>query len=108
MELTLTEPTAYESFFGVRVVRGDGTGRRLTVADVPRAWLEKHFAQVDDPTRPLHRAGISLFDNLQPGVRSATVTIPIRRDALAEGTELLTLKSFWGRQRVVRTIRVTD
>ncbi len=50
VRIRLTEETGYESWFGVRVVRGEGTGRRLTVGDVPRAWLEKHSRRSTIPT----------------------------------------------------------
>jgi len=108
VRIELTQETGYESWFGVQVVRGDGTGRRLSVSDVPKRWIEKHYGLSEDPDLPLHRAGIGLYDSLPPGVPTAVVTIPIRDDAAREGVERLTLKTMWGRQRVVRTIRIID
>ena len=74
---------------GVQAVRGSGTGRRLAVGDLPRRGSSAHY--VESPTTrrgPLHRAGLYLFDRLRarrPHARR--VTIPIRADALREGTE---------------------
>ena len=108
VRIELTQEAGYESWFGVQVVRGTGPGRRLRVGDVPKQWIKKHYGRHQDPDRPLHRAGIGLYGSLPPGVRTEVVTIPIRDDGVREGVERLTLRTMWGRQRVVRTVRIVD
>ena len=108
LELELSGATGFDSWYRVQVVRGEGPGQRLRVGDVPAPWLEEHFVSVDDPRRPLYRVGAVFFGWLRAGDRTATLTIPVRRDQVEEGVERVTLKSFWDRQKVVRTVRVVD
>ena len=108
VRIALTHETGYESWYGVQVVRGEGPGRPLKVGDVPKRWVEMHYGAFEDPDLPLHRAGLGLYDQLPAGRPTAVVTIPIRDDSVREGVERLTLKTTWGRQRVVRTIRIVD
>ena len=105
---SLSEATGYDSFVGMQVVRGSGTGPRLAIGDVPERWLRRHFAKSDEPDLPLHRAGVFLFDRLRAGDRRAVLEIPIRADQVREGTERVTLKIHVNRKRVTRTVRVVD
>ena len=108
VQLTLSAATGYDTFVGVEVVAGTGPGRRLSVGDVPRRWLEQHFVRANDPDRPLHRAGLFLFDRLRSGQRSSTLSIPVLADRVREGKERVSLRIRFNRSKVVRTIRVVD
>ncbi len=108
VRVTLSAATGYDSYFVAQVVRGRGPGRRLAVGDVPKPWLERHYIRGVDPDVPLHRAGAYLYERLRAGDRTGTLTMPIRADGVREGTERVTLKVGLNRERVVRTIRVTD
>jgi len=108
IKVSLTADTGYTSYVSVQAVRGIGPGRRLKVGDLPRAWLERHFIESDDPGDPLHQAGLYLFDRLRPGQRSGEVTIPIRVDSLREGRERVSFRIQLNRERVTRTIRIVD
>ncbi|HEX6150184.1 hypothetical protein [Nocardioides sp.] len=107
VEIKLSRATGYDTYVGAQVVRGPGSGTRLTVGDIPRKWLKRHYASVDDPDRPLHKAGLYLFDRLRSGDRSVVLTIPVRSDGVREGRERITLK-LDGIGRFTRTVRVTD
>jgi hypothetical protein len=106
--VTLSAATGYDSYFVALVVRGSGPGRRLAVGDVPKPWLRRHYIRGVDPDVPLHRAGAYLFERLRAGDRTGTFSMPIRADGVREGTERVTLKIRVNRERVVRTVRVTD
>ena len=105
--VSLSAATGYDSWLGVRAVRGP-RGPRLSVGDVPARWLEHHFGETDDPEQPLHRAGFFLFDRIRAGDRGTTLSMPVRADARSEGTEWVTLEIRVNRHRVIRTIRVVD
>lgn len=109
VRIRLSAATGYDTFVSVRPVRGAAKGRpRLTVGDLPRRWLERHHVEAGGASRPLHRSGLYLATRLHPGDQTATVTLPIRKDGLREGTERLTLRVQMNRDRVVRTVRVID
>ena len=105
---TLSEATGYDSFVGVEVIRGSGNGPRLTVGDVPERWLQAHHVEESDPGRPLHRAGLFLFDRMRAGGRTATLQVPVRADRTREGTERVTFRIRVNRKQVTRTVRVVD
>jgi dienelactone hydrolase len=108
IKIALTEDTGYDSFVSVQAVRGRGPGHRLAVGDLPSAWLDRHYLDSEDPADPLHKAGLYLYDRLRPGQRTGEVTLPIRVDSLREGTERVSFRIYFNRQRVTRTIRVVD
>jgi hypothetical protein len=105
---SLSEATGYDSYVGIQVVRGSGTGPRLSAGDVPKRWLRSHYAEGEDPRRPLHRADVFLHERLRPGDRSAVFEIPVRDDRVRERPERVTLKIQVNRKSVTRTVGVVD
>ncbi len=108
IKVSLTADTGYASYVSVHAVRGIGPGRRLKVGDLPSAWLDRHHLDSEKPGDPLHQAGLYLSDRLRPGQRTGEVTLPIRVDSLREGTERVSFRIYFNRERVTRTIRVVD
>ncbi len=108
VRVELSDPAGYDSGVVVQVVKGKGPGRRLAVGDVPERWLESHFVGSGDPAKPLHKAGVFLFERLRPGEQTASLSIPVRRDSVREGVERVTLKIRFNREKMVRTVRVVD
>ena len=108
-KVTLSSAAGYDSWYGVRVVRGQGRGTRLAVGDVPARWLKRHGV----PSRvaasmPLHRVGLFLFARIRSGRTTTSVSIPTRSDAVREGRERVSLQVFGDRVRATRTVLVAD
>jgi dienelactone hydrolase len=106
--IKLSRARGIDTYLNAQVVRGPGSGERLRVGDVPKAWLKRHFVPAKNPDQPLHKVGVNLFQRLRPGDRTAVLTMPIRADGDREGTERITLKIRTGLGKVVRTIQVVD
>ncbi len=105
---TLSDPVGYDGYLSVQVIRGSGTGTRLTVADVPKRWVEQHYGQSDDPSLALHRAGMYLYDQIRSGDRSGGVVVPTRADGRREGSEHVSFRITLNGSRLTRTVRVVD
>ena len=108
VKVTLSRARGMDTYLSAQVVRGSGSGERLRVGDVPKAWAKRHFVSVKNPDRPLHKEGLVLFQRLRPGDRTAVLTMPIRADADREGRERVTFKIRTGSGKVLRTIQVVD
>ena len=80
---------------------------QLTLADLPKQWRTDQYLP-DHRGWSLARASLSLYGQLEPGARSATLSIPIARDGVREGTEFVRLEVRLGNRHFARTIRVLD
>ena len=105
---TLSKLTGYDSWLGLQVVRGSGSGPRLAVGDLPARWLEAHYVKDTGAGQPLHRAGLYLYDRMRAGDGSVTLRVPVRADRVREGTERVTFSIRFNRTKVTRTVRVVD
>ena len=85
----VAEPVDYHAFVSGTVVAGPAP--RLSGGDVPLRWL-KRFARSADPGKPLWKLKPGLFADLRAGRLTVAVSIPIRRDAVAEGRESVTVR----------------
>lgn len=108
-KVTLSSAAGYDSWYGVRVVRGEGRGTRLAVGDVPARWLKRHGVPSRvAASKPLHRVGLFLFARIRSGRTTASVSIPTRSDAVREGRERVSLQVLGDGVRTTRTVRVAD
>ncbi len=64
----------------------------MSAGDVSDEWLEQHVGPDANLDRPLWSYHPMVFESLRAGERSVVVSVPIRRDGVAEGRESLTLK----------------
>ncbi len=84
-----------------------GRGENLRGNDVPAAWLE-HHGDTSHPRRPLWRLYAGVFGEIPPGRETRTLSIPVRRDHVREGTEFLYVRFEVGDERGRYRIRVRD
>jgi hypothetical protein len=102
--VTLAKPVDYDLFVTGRVVRGHAPN--IAARDVARGWLRSHLGDKVDRDKPLWSYHPYVFGQLKSGRTRATLRIPTRRDAVAEGREALALRFKVGHTRVVRTVYV--
>ncbi|MET9972541.1 hypothetical protein ABZZ80_43410, partial [Streptomyces sp. NPDC006356] len=68
-------------------------GRELSSKDVDPAWLRDSSGASPDPERPLSKVeGLSLWVSVPAGESSAEVTVPTRKDTVAEPAESVRLR----------------
>ncbi|MDF1604841.1 hypothetical protein [Nocardioides sp. YIM 152315] len=79
----------------------------LRVGDLAERWVRTHLGGAE-PRQPLWRAGAALFDTLRPGTRRLELTLPTRRDGVAEGEETLRVRVEVGARVLFRTVAVVD
>ncbi|WP_346385708.1 hypothetical protein [Nocardioides sp.] len=102
-EIRIARGVDYELFVGGRVVGGPKPV--LRGGDVPTSWLKTHAAGTD-PDKPLQQLFASIFEQLPAGGKTVVVSLPTRRDGVAEGRESVTVLFEIDRQKWRRTVYV--
>ncbi|MGV4980664.1 alpha/beta hydrolase family protein [Streptomyces sp. NRAIS4] len=64
-----------------------GTGPELSTKDVSARWLQETAGAKPDPERPLSKAGIYLWVEIQAGRTSVDITVPTVKDGVREPAE---------------------
>lgn len=93
----------YDLFVAGKVVRGPEP--ELRGDDVPSPWLLAHASDTDGDTT-LRKLGVQLFEQLRSGGKILIVSIPTRRDGVAEGRESVTVRFKIDHTAYTRTIHV--
>lgn len=94
----------YELFVSGRVVRGPRPP--VSAGDVGQTWVEQHLGPDADLDKALFTFRPMVFERMRAGVRTLEIAIPIRRDAVAEGRESITLRLKVGKKAYTRTVYV--
>ena len=105
---TLSEPTGYDSWLGVQVVRGSGSGPRLAVGDVPGAVARGALRRGSGDRRSRCTGPASTSSTGCAPATQRDVRVPVRADRVREGTERVTFSIRFNRTKVTRTVRVVD
>jgi hypothetical protein len=106
-KVRLSTPVDYFLEIRARFVEGGRTLPKLRVGDLRRRWVEQHLGDVPDH-RPLHEVDQLLWTFVEPGRLRAEFRIPVRRDGVDEGAEVVTLRVRVLRDSLQQAIQVTD
>jgi hypothetical protein len=102
--ISLARGVDYDLFVIARVSRGPAP--LIDVGDVSELWLERFIGSDADQDKPLAFYKPMLFEQLRAGNRSVEVSIPIRKDGVAEGRESLTVQVRKFGHSISRTVYV--
>jgi hypothetical protein len=103
-EVTLAKSVDYDLFVSGKVVRGPQPN--VSAGDVSQEWLESNVGEGADLDAPLWSYHPMAFEQLRNGQTHVVLSIPTRKDGVAEGREALTLKLQVGKERFERTVYV--
>jgi dienelactone hydrolase len=102
--IAFDRPANYDVPVALSVIR---SRRPVRVGDVGPHWIETHVGVVA-PRRALWRTAVATFGSLRPHRSVLRMSIPTRRDGVAEGPETLRVRLDIGRRTLYRTVTVVD
>ena len=88
--MTLGAPVDYDIYVTGQVVRGKKP--TLSGGDVPAKWFRDQTGSKPKPGQPLWASRLSLFERLAAGRTKVVLSIPTRKDGVAEPRESVTVK----------------
>jgi len=88
--LSLSAPTE-SGYFVVTAPRPPASGTELSTTDVDPAWFQENTFEDVLPSRPLSSTSLTPYVSFDPGVTTATLTVPTIADHVAEPAEVISL-----------------
>jgi hypothetical protein len=88
-KVRLAAPVDYFVTLRARFVEGVRDLPKLRVGDLKRRWVREQLGDLNEK-RLLHRVDRMVWGFVEPGRRTAEIRIPIRRDGVTEGREVVT------------------
>jgi hypothetical protein len=90
-KVQLAAPVDYFVTVRARFVEGGRDLPKLRVGDLERRWVREQLGDLRED-RLLHKTDRSVWTFVEPGRRRAEIRIPIRRDGVSDGPEVVTLR----------------
>jgi hypothetical protein len=90
--IRLEKPVDYALSYRLRAVDTGERHQPLRTNDVPKRWLRHHLGEAPEQPVSLAKAGLTLYESIRAGERSAVVSAPTVADQRAEQAESLELR----------------